>query len=209
MCENPSPAHSHNPAITNPQGSSSHAGFTSANTLGTGVSSTGPRLAGWPRQIAWNEFREVNQHPGGVDENAQIYVQLAPGNLRTVREGGQYRLGDMEMHMTVLRAQSWVVAGHKTSALLAHEQGHFDITGLVYRRMLPELRAVREHSLRRLANEVRRILRKYNIESQRLSDLYDSKPETDHGRNTQRQQAWETLIRNCMQNNTPLTAAPP
>lgn len=208
MCDTQSPARGNNPALTNSQGSSSHAGFRSASPQGTGAATTGPSLAGWPRQIAWDEFRDVNHRPQGVNEDAQIYAELVPGRFRYVQEDGQYRLGEMAMRLTVRRGRSWVVRSRKSDALLSHEQGHFDITGLIYRGMLPELRTLRESSPRRLAAELRRILREYNTETQQFSNLYDEESETNHGRDAGRQQEWESLIRDCIRNNTPLTSAP-
>ena len=96
----------------------------------------------------------------------------------------------------------------KSSALLAHEQGHYDIVGLYYRDLITELQRLRISSQCELAREVSRIMGQYDQLADTLSDEYDSSQETDHGRNFGRQQAWETQIQNCMQSGTRLTAPP-
>jgi hypothetical protein len=124
------------------------------------------------------------------------------------RENGQFKLGNVTFRMGANRRDSWVVASQKGAALLAHEQGHYDIAGLCYRDMIAELQRLRANSQGQLAREVRRIMGQYDRLADTLSAQYDSSRETDHGRNSGRQQAWETQIQNCMQSGTTLTAPP-
>ncbi len=208
MCEGQSPARSNNPALESPPGSPPHAGFRSAQPQGVTVSTAGPTLSGWPRQIVWSEFRDFRSRPSGTSEDAQVAVELRPSRISVERDNGQFKLGNVTFRMGVNRQDSWVVADQKSTALLAHEQGHYDIVGLFYRDLIAELQRLRASSQNQLAREVRRIMGQYDQLADTLSDEYDSSQETDHGRNSGRQQAWETQIQNCMQSGTRLTAPP-
>lgn len=208
MCEGQSPARSNNSILESPPGSPPHAGFRSAQPQGVTVSAAGPTLSGWPRQIAWREFRDLGSRPSGASEDAQIAVELQPSRLSIERENGQFKLGDVTFQIGVNRPDSWVVTGQKSAALLAHEQGHYDIVGLCYRDLIAELQRLRANSKSQLARKVRRVMGQYDQLADALSKEYDSKQETDHGRDSGRQQAWEAQIQNCMKSGTPLTAPP-
>ncbi|WP_333874605.1 DUF922 domain-containing protein [Methylobacter sp.] len=205
MCEDLSPARSNIPASESPPGSPPHAGFRSAQPQGVTVATAGPILSGWPRQIAWSEFRDLERRPSGESENAQVAVELRPSRILIERENGQLKLGNVTFRMDINRSDSWVVAGQKSTALLAHEQGHYNIVGLCYRDLVAELQRLRASSQSQLAREVRRIMGQYDRLADTLSAEYDSSQETDHGRNPGRQKAWETQIQNCMQTGTGLS----
>ncbi|MDD5267994.1 MAG: DUF922 domain-containing protein [Methylococcales bacterium] len=172
------------------------------------MSATSPTLSGWPRQIVWREFRDLGSRPSGISEDAQVAVELRPSRISVERENGQFKLGNVTFSMGVNRQDSWVVADQKSTALLAHEQGHYDIVGLCYRDLIAELQRLRASSQNQLAREVRRIMGQYDQLADTLSDEYDSSQETDHGRNSSRQQAWEKQIQNCMQSGRRIAAPP-
>lgn len=206
MSDNQSPARSNNPGPATPPGNAPHAGFRDAQPLGTGgAATTGPTLTGWPRDLGWSEFSDRNSRPAGESEDAQISVQLQGREITVVREKGRFRLGDSELPMAIDAADSWVVKDKKSATLLAHEQGHYDIAGLCYRDMVNELRRLREKSPARLGRAVTRVMDKHDKRGDELSDLYDSKSETDHGLNQKRQQAWEVQISACKTSGMPMT----
>ena len=205
MSDNPSPARSNNPAPATPPGNSPRAGFRSAQPLGTGTTTTGPSLTGWPLAIGWSEFTDRASRPTGESEDAQISVQLEGQEVKVVREKGRFRLGDSELPMVIDATGSWVVKDKKSAALLAHEQGHFDIAGLCYRDMVVELRKLREKSPARLGRATKRVMDKHDKRGDGLSDLYDSKDETNHGLNKKRQEAWDAQISACKASGKPLT----
>lgn len=161
------------------------------------------RLTGWPRSIDWDEFREVSERPAGQNEDARINPVTEGGEARTVREQGRWKLAELELHVIVNRADSWVVRSQKSDALKSHEQGHFDIHGLIAGRdMLEALGALRERSNERLARAVAATMRRYQQRAQSLSDTYDE--DTAHGRKADRQAAWEAAIRTSIDNDSAL-----
>jgi hypothetical protein len=76
MSDGQSPALSNSPILDSPSRSPPYAGFRSAQPEGLSTSTGGPSLSGWPRKIAWSEFREVGNRPDGESEDAQISVEL-------------------------------------------------------------------------------------------------------------------------------------
>lgn len=183
-------------------------GFGTPGPLGLNEgATTGPRLTGWPRQISWNEFKDVATRPSGETEDAQIETQTAqPERVGVAREQGRFRLGDFEVRLKVVRDNSWVVVSQKNDTLLAHEQEHFDITGLVARDLVKALGALRVGTTDELQRDVSRLYEAYDTWAKSLSKQYDD--ETNHGRNVKIQAEWETRIRTCMQQGTSLGTPP-
>ena len=107
-------------------------GFSDVIPLGgdTGSSAT-VTLTGWPRSITWDEFTEVDSAPSGASEAAQIDSQaIQPERVELTRENGRLRVSAYTVNVRVFTDNSWVVRSQKSPTLLAHEQGHYDITGL-------------------------------------------------------------------------------
>lgn len=187
------------------------AGFKDAAPLGAGSKGgagkggAGPTLRGWPRAIAWTEFRDLAERPEGEHENAQIKAEgIQPPRAEVAREDGRLRLAAYEVRVVVNRELSWVVTGTKTDVLLDHEQGHFDIQGLTTRDMVAALAALRADNADDLQNEVSRIIAQAQTDGQAMSDLYDSEAETDHGRDQVRQARWNEAIRAARDGGTAL-----
>jgi hypothetical protein len=163
------------------------------------------RITGWPRTVEWAEFRDLTARPAGENEDAQINPVTEGGDARTVRERGQWKLAELELKVVVNLDDSWVVQSKKSDALKAHEQGHFDIHGLIAGRdMLEALRLLRERSSDRLGRSVERVMERHRQRAQRMSDAYDD--DTEHGLNAVRQAAWERRIQNAIDNNSSLRA---
>ena len=183
-------------------------GFGTPGPLGLNEGgATGPQLTGWPRKISWNEFKDVDTRPAGESEDAQIDTQTAqPERVGIAREQGQFRLGNFTVKLSVIRGNSWVVASQKSATLLAHEQGHFDITGLVARDLVKALGALRVSTTDELQREVSRLFETYDAWAKSLSKQYDD--ETNNSRNAKIQAEWEARIRTCIQQGTSLGTAP-
>jgi len=149
----------------------------------------------------------VATRPAGEDEDAQIDTQTAqPERVGVAREQGQFRLGNFTVKLNVIRDNSWVVVSQKSDTLLVHEQGHFDITGLVARDLVKALGALRVGTTDELQREVSRLYEAYDTWAKSLSKQYDD--ETNHGRNVKVQAEWEARIRTCMQQGTSLGTPP-
>ncbi|MEW8101223.1 MAG: DUF922 domain-containing protein [Candidatus Thiodiazotropha endolucinida] len=129
-----------------------------------------------------------------------------PGRVRVVEEESEHRLGEMEFEMVLNAAGSWAVVSAKTTELLAHEQGHFDIVGLCYRDLVAEARTLRGSSRNRLLLSMRQAMREHDQRAESLTREYET--QTEHGRNQANQQAWQRQIAACRQSGMHLTAPP-
>jgi hypothetical protein len=206
MCDTPSPARRNRPVASGANPDTPHAGFTAAQPAGGGATPQGgPRLIGWPRQLSWSDFTDIQTRPEGESEDASIAMQMRPGELRFLQEGGQHRFGDVEFNMVLNSSATWVVTSAKRSELLHHEQGHYDIVGLCYRDMVNEIRALRERSRNRLVRAVRRVMRAHDQRADSLTRAYDSTQQTNHGRSSARQQVWSRQIDGCRRSGARLT----
>jgi uncharacterized protein DUF922 len=158
---------------------------------------------GWPRNIAWSEFRDVDSGEG--DEMAQIKpdILLPEGRINVVHEGATVRLeASFRARLVITRSQSWVVRGQQSNALLHHEQGHYDIAGLEARACVRELRALRASNANDLQQQVTATLSNHQARLDRLEAQYDT--DTRNGRNQNEQDRWDRLISAAMSNGSDL-----
>lgn len=143
-------------------------------------------VIGWPRNLQWSEFREIQKRPDGVSEDAQIHSEVSsPSRLSVSRENGQSRLPNYPAKLEVVVDDTWVVTGTKSGDLLAHEQVHFDITDLSGRAMVREILVLRARTTAELQREVTRITRRYQQLANDITEKYDR--ETNHSRNPDQQ----------------------
>jgi hypothetical protein len=190
-------------------GESPTAGWTDLGPVGMdggGDSSTPANLqiSGWPRSITWDEFNELSARPPGETEDAQIHSEVdQPSRVSVVREGGIYRVTSLTVTLRTVNEDNWVVTSHKSADLLSHEQGHYDITGLMGRDMGNEIVAVRARSRQDLQTKVTQIIEKYRRRAKALSERYDT--ETDHSGNRQAQKRWDDAIQSAMKSGNPFS----
>ncbi len=87
------------------------------------------------------------------------------------------------------KTKSWGLV--KTDYILAHEQGHFDITEIYSRRLH---QALLEYKFNRKTyqRDINRIYERIVREKEALQDLYDK--QSDHSRNKKTQVAWLEII---------------
>src|SRR5262245_28517209 len=92
-------------------------------------------LIGYPRELKWDDFRTIDEPPDGTRPEHDAHVSM---NFRITHYGILYRDGKAldrdQLKVTVTLKDAWATARARTDkALLKHEQGHFDIMGLLAR----------------------------------------------------------------------------
>ncbi len=163
-------------------------------------------LAGYPRELTWVDFdeRAVSPNPpfAALTDTAWSWSADIPPRADA---NGRWSLLNVRVTVDLRSMGSWVVTGQKTDALLRHEQGHFDITGLLARDFHSDVTALAETSraalnTRRgqLVDALRRdINRVQGFRDQRtglrVEGLYDH--ETEHGVNILAQNKWNDIFR--------------
>jgi hypothetical protein len=185
-------------------------GFSESGPVGLDSGGGGPAslvLSGWPRALTWDDFRELESRPSDAegDENAQIHSDVnQPERVRVAREGGQQRVSALTVTISIIRADTWVVRSAKAAALLSHEQGHYDITGLTGRDMGNEILAARAGTLEDLQRQVTDIIERARQRAQDLNARYDT--ETGGGANRDAQRRWDERIRSSISSGTAFSA---
>jgi len=181
---------------------------------------------GFPRKLTWNDFRTV-EDPGEPFE-ALTYPQYevtawgftagsAPGDRR-----GAYFVDPFKVTVRLLADKSWARPSAKGNMrLLAHEQGHFDIIGLLARDIVRRVRALRVYGpellnandsragCRLLQEKVKRVLDRANSLRTALQTggiggepVYDS--DTDHGLDEKAQREWSQMLQHIKVHNLSL-----
>jgi hypothetical protein len=98
-------------------------------------------LKGYPSNLRWADFRSVASSPSPPHE-AQTASRYA-FSYSTEHRLGVYRVKGVKVTVTKGGAAMWAVTGSsRTDDLLKHEQGHFDITGLIARDLCRALMSI-------------------------------------------------------------------
>lgn len=83
------------------------------------------------------------------------------------------------------------------TALLKHEQGHYNITALIARDLFIDVMQLKaKHYASSAAGDadLKPILLRYAGKAEKISKIYDSSAETDHGGNPTAQDKWNKMI---------------
>lgn len=159
-------------------------------------------IKNWPSKITWAQFTEVDISPPGATTDAHIEVEYRnpPGKqFGIVQAGKQFKLKDVTLVLQTIPNETWVVKGRKSKAILNHEQGHWDIIGLIAREYHGELRRLRAPTVEQLKTRLRKLEARMLEKGQKLNGGtggYDT--ETDHGRIRPQQKKWDALIASCI-----------
>ncbi len=90
-------------------------------------------MTGFPRTLDWKDFRSVQTSPEPPHE-AMTSASFSTTGWRVALVKGEYRVTGFRATVVLDANPSWATASARTSTdLLTHEQGHFDITGLIAR----------------------------------------------------------------------------
>jgi hypothetical protein len=133
------------------------------------------------RIVGWQDFQSGPVH--GTEAVASTSTSL----------GLSYQLKDGELSYEIScnfsKSKSWGLM--RTDYILAHEQGHFDITEISARKLYQELSAY-TFNKRTYKQDLTRIYNTVVNEKERMQEIYDR--ETDHSRNKGIQSEWQDSI---------------
>jgi hypothetical protein len=137
-------------------------------------------------KIAWSDFK------GKRDAKSPFAAMSAAGiqyKYNSISNGKVYKIR-FTIYTGLDRTKSWSKSGAQTSAILKHEQLHFDIAELVSRAFKKE--AEQTVYSKHYKNEISRIFNRYTDYLQKLQQKYDV--QTMHSNNKVKQKDWEKLI---------------
>lgn len=183
----------------------------------------GSKLVGLKRKLTWSDFQGPQPTSNPDNMWAEAHAGFSPSGAATKPVGSgksqAWQLADtLVVEITFDRSASWVLTSvaSKSQAeqdkLLNHEQGHYNIVALLARDMFIEmmqLKGVRLSSSAAVSNEVQAIHKRYKDAAQPVQDKYDSKKQTDHGRDAAQQAKWDGYIKTAFtQLRSPAMSAP-
>lgn len=133
------------------------------------------------RLLTWNDFQSRPQRRSdavaSTSTSLGLTYKLTSGNIT------------YDITCAFSKAKSWGTL--KTAYILAHEQGHFDITEIYARKLHHALAAYKLKS-RAYQQDIARIYQQIVKEKEHLQQLYDN--QSDHSRNKKVQANWEEII---------------
>jgi hypothetical protein len=103
-------------------------------------------VLGWPRELTWGDFATVTKPkpmPAGAGSlletttllTALTAVRVTPSRDQIRTSLGACELKDLKVTVDLDQNNTWVIQGKATSDLLNHEQGHYNIAGLIAREL--------------------------------------------------------------------------
>jgi len=155
----------------------------------------------WPSKVTWAQFKKVDSTPVGHTTNAHIEAEYRnpPGKIfQVAKVGRHFKLTNVHLVLRVIPAETWVLKGKPTKALLNHEQGHWDILGLIAREYHKEIKKLRASSVKQLKARFKKLEARMQEKADKINSGtggYDT--DTDHGKKKAQQKKWDALIAAC------------
>ena len=184
-------------------------------------------MTGFPRALTWNNFSNVANSPDPPHQaSTSARWSMSGWNVHVVND--EYRVQGARVTVSLNGGGTWATPSAKTSAaLLRHEQGHYDITGLVARDLIRKVLDLsfsvdvvaalrdsgntpaehRNYMVRQYQTDITRFGGEANALLGRLQTnpathadgLYDV--QTNHSQNAMGQQAWNNRLQRVMSGN--------
>ncbi len=141
-----------------------------------------------PHGVTWTHFRVVKTSPNGDDLMAQTGYELNATFRYKGSDADGYSIANAAVTVKLIPADTWVVAGKKSAALLHHEQLHYVIATLVGRELDDELAALTGDSSDEVQQAARDLIQAKNDRALAIGQAYDD--DTDHGEDDAQQKLW-------------------
>jgi hypothetical protein len=180
-------------------------------------------LTGWPKTLSENDFPGKKTAPPstnnrvGYDLLAETDASFSSNGTTTGQaDDGTWKVTKAVVAVTFSRIGSWMLESVKKDPkqkplTLAHEQGHFDMLGLVAREFERKLAALTGDSDSDVQSNYKTLETEMSTKIDTLNDTYDAQV-SRNGTATQqaaRQKAWLNAIALCKASSTCDFTAPP
>lgn len=142
--------------------------------------------------ISWSDFITRSVRPTNVTEDAQIHPEISPGKIKLASKGKAVNIAEVDINITLVKSDCWVIEGKQSDYLLKHEQGHYDILAISAREFhnsLIGLSAASSHELQKLVSKLQENVQK-NVAN--VDARYDT--QTKHSLDMATQDSWNKKI---------------
>ena len=142
--------------------------------------------------VSWSRFNELSARPVNEKEDAQIHPEMAFSNFQVGKKGNAVIIKDVDIDIDLVRDDCWVVTSKKSTDLLKHEQGHYDILAICAREMYNAFLEITAKSTHDLQTKMEKVKTKLGDKVTVDDKRYDTK--TNHGIDKTIQQTWDRKI---------------
>ena len=149
--------------------------------------------------LSWSDFTSRSINPSGEKEAAQIHPEMSFSNFQIGRKGNAVIIKDVDINISLVAADCWVVEKQKSEDLLKHEQGHFDILAICARDLYKAILALTGKSTKDLQTNIDKVKNSLGHRATLIDKQYDDR--TDHGIKSDVQTTWNTSIETVKQNS--------
>jgi hypothetical protein len=142
--------------------------------------------------VSWSDFTQKPVRPNGVNEDAQIHPEMAFSNFKLARKGKSVIIADLDIDISLVAPDCWVVTKQMTNDLLKHEQGHYDILAISAKEFYNSVKGLSASSVDELQKAVTKKQAALAKSVALVDARYDAK--TNHSQNVTEQKNWEKRI---------------
>lgn len=150
-------------------------------------------VVGWPRTLNWGNFRVVKFPADGSIYDAETGTSIGYKSQYVKQNDGSFATRGVVIRVELVKENTWVVSGKQSPGLLSHEQGHFDIAGLIAYELDMSLRQASGMSNDEVNSNVEDMFRVINEKVKKIQSEYDD--DTNHSINNSQQVAWKRKIK--------------
>ncbi len=148
--------------------------------------------------LTWNDFKGPIDHTRGVSAAVGCGMKYNYRYFPSDKDSS-YTV-KFDVYSFVDPQKSWSMKERECPPLLNHEQGHFNLCEYFARQL--KLAFESAHYTKKVNEEVKAIYDKYEVQLNKMHDVYDTK--TNHGADVNVQAKWNVFIDNLLSDNPPL-----
>ncbi|HET9277657.1 MAG TPA: DUF922 domain-containing protein, partial [Flavitalea sp.] len=118
--------------------------------------------------------------------------ELSPGKIKLTTKGKSVAIAEVDIRISVIKSDSWVIVDKQSDYLLKHEQGHYDILAISAREFYNSLMKMSAASAHELQTMVTNLQEEVQKRVARVDARYDD--QTKHSLDKTVQDSWDKKI---------------
>lgn len=142
--------------------------------------------------LSWADFQKKSIIPEGKDEFAQIHPELIFSNFVLVRKKAGVSISEVDVKISIVSDDCWVVSSKMNPELLIHEQRHYDIIALSARDFYNTVKSMVAKSVKDFQSKVTKLQETSQKDVREIDQRYDE--DTDHSKDKKEQEVWNRKI---------------